>query len=87
MYYCQLNFVMFCDTSALGNLWQHLNQPNLLVCSIYQFHVYFNVQIIVYHLSIPLASDDGFGKVKNSYISSKYHSICDDYGLMLMKYG
>ena len=31
MYRCQLNFALFCATSALGISWQHLNHPNLLV--------------------------------------------------------
>ena len=31
MYRCQLNFALFCATSALGISDQHLNHPNLLV--------------------------------------------------------
>ena len=42
-YQCQLNFAMFCATSSLGISWQHLNHPNLLVGSIYRFHVHFHV--------------------------------------------
>ena len=30
MYQCQLNFALFCSTSALGISYQHLNHPNLL---------------------------------------------------------
>ena len=40
MYRCQLNFALFCDTSAFGISWQHLNHQNLLVRSVYRFHVY-----------------------------------------------
>ena len=43
MYRCQLNFVMFFVTNALGFSWQHLNRPNLLVRSAYRFQVYFHV--------------------------------------------
>ena len=39
MYQCQLNFAMFCATSALYIFWQHLNHPNLLLCAVYRFHV------------------------------------------------
>ena len=43
MYQSQLNFAMFCATSALGISWQHLNHSNLLVRAVYRFHVYFHV--------------------------------------------
>ena len=81
MYWCQLNFPMFCATSALGISWQHLNHPNLLVRSVYRFHVYFHVRLILHELSIFLPHEDGFSKVKNAYITSAYYSICDDYGV------
>ena len=78
---CQLNFALFCATSALGISWQHLNYPNLLVRSVYRFHVYFHVRLILHDLSILLPHEDGFSKVKNAYIKRAYYSICDDYGV------
>ena len=81
MYWCQLNFAMYCVTSPLGVSWQHLNHPNLLVRSVYRFHVYFHVRLILHELSIFLPHEDGFSKVKNAYITSAYYSICDDYGV------
>ena len=66
MYRCQLNFVMFCVTSARGISWQHLNHPNLFVCSVHRFHVYFHVQLILHDLGISLPHEDGFSKVKNA---------------------
>ena len=67
MYRCQLNFAMFCVTSALGISWQHLNHPNLLVHTVYRFHVYLHVQLILHELRISLPYEDGFSKVKNDY--------------------
>ena len=81
MYRCQLNFAMFCATSALGISWQHLNHPNLLVPSVYRFHVYFHVRIIMHHLDTYLPHEDGFSRVKNSYIKCAYYNICYDYGV------
>ena len=78
---CQLNFALFCATSALGISWQHLNYPNLLVRSVYRFHVYFHVRLILHDLSILLPHEDGFSKVKNAYIKRAYYSICDDYSV------
>ena len=81
MYRCQLNFALFCATSALGISWQHLNHPNLLVRSVYRFHVYFHVRLILHGLGIPLPHEDGFSKVKIAYIKSAYYSTCNDYGV------
>ena len=72
MYRCQLNFGMFCATSALSISWQHLNHPNLLVRAVYRFHVYCHVQLILHDLGISLPHEDGFSKVKNAYINSAY---------------
>ena len=68
MYRCQLNF-NFCFVL------QHLNHPNLLLRSVYRFHVYFHVQLILHDLGIPLPHEDGFSKVKNVYIKSAYYSV------------
>ena len=72
---------MFCATSALGISWQHRNHPNLLIRSVYRFHVYFHIRLILHELCISLPHEDGFSKVKNSYIQSAYYSLCDDYGI------
>ena len=83
MYRCQLNFAMFCVTSALGISWQHLDHPSLLVRSVYRFHVHFHVRLILHELGNSLQHEDGFSKVKNSHIQSAYYSLCDDYGVDL----
>ena len=72
MHWCQLDFALFCATSTLGISWQHFNHPNLLVRSVYRFHVYFHVQLILHDLRIPLPNEDGFSKVKNGYTKSAY---------------
>ena len=81
MYRCQLNFVMFCATSALGISWQHLNHPNVLVRSVYRSHVYFHVRLILHDSGISLPHEYGFSKIKNTYFESGFCSMCDDYGV------
>ena len=81
MYRFQLNFSMFCVTSALGIFWQHLNHPNLLARAVYRFHVYFQVRLILHDLGVSLPDDDGFSNVKNANIKSVYYSFFDDYGV------
>ena len=83
MYRCQLNFAIFCAKSALGIFWQHLNHPNLLVCAVYRFHVYFDVQLILHDLDISLPHGDSFSKAKNAYNKNNYYSVCDYYGINL----
>ena len=81
MYQCQLNFTMFCVTSALGISWQHLNYSNLLVCAVYRFHMYWHVRLILLELRISLPYEDGFSKVKNDYGRSADYSVCNQYGV------
>ena len=81
MYRCQLNFAMFCVTSALGISWQHLNHPNLLVRAVYRFHVYFHIRLIFHELGISLPHEDGFSKVKNDYDYRVYCIACGQYGV------
>ena len=70
-----------CATSALGISWQHCNHPNLLVHAVYRSHVYFHVRLILHAIGILLPHEDGFSKVKDTYINSAYYSICDDYSV------
>ena len=54
MYRCQLNFDMFCATSALCISWQHLDHPNILIRVVYRFYVYFHARLLLYNLDISL---------------------------------
>ena len=45
------------------------------------FKAPFHIRLILHELGISLPHEDGFSKVKNSYIQSAYYSICDDYGV------
>ena len=73
-----VKFYSVCTTSAVGISLQHLNHPNLLVCSVYRFHVYFHVRLILHNLGIPLLHEADFSKVKNAYIKSTCYSTCSD---------
>ena len=52
----------------------------MLVRAVYRFHVYFHVRFILHDLGISLPHEDGFNKVKNTYIKSAYCSITRHYG-------
>ena len=70
---------MFCVTFGIS--WQHLNHPNLLVCAVHRFHVYFHVRLTLHELRISLPHKDGISNVKNDFERSAYYGVCDQYGL------
>ena len=51
-------------TNTFGIFWQHLNHPNLLVCSVYQLHVYFHVKIMLHRFGIASLHEDGWSLIK-----------------------
>ena len=52
MYGCQLNFALYSTSSALGVSMQYLNHSNMLIRSVYRFHVYYHMRLILYKGSI-----------------------------------
>ena len=50
----QLNFVVFCASSACGVSVEHLNAKEPMIRSIYRFHVYYHIRRILKILEIPL---------------------------------
>ena len=76
---------MFCATSALGISWKHLNHTGLLLRSVYRFHVYFDLRIILHYLGISSLHEIGFSRFINSYIKIAYYNICDNYDVNVGK--
>ena len=50
----QLNFAVFCASSACGVSVEHLNTKKPMIKSMYRFHVYCHIRRIVKILEIPL---------------------------------
>ena len=80
MYRCQLNFALYCASSALGVSMQHLNHPNMLIRSIYRFHVYYHMRLILYRLKVALPREERYKKTNNPYSKEDYFQVCDEYG-------
>ena len=81
MYKCQLNFALYCASSALGVSMQHLNQPNMLIRSVYRFHVYYHMRLILYRLKVALPREEKYKKTNNLYSKEDYFQVCDEYGV------
>ena len=77
----QLNFAIFCASSACGVSVEHLNAKQPMIRSIYRFHVYYHIRRILKILEIPLPYENSFNQYNNSYNHEKFIGICSEYGV------
>ena len=77
----QLNFAVFCASSACGVSIEHLNAKEPMIRSIYRFHVYYHIRRILKILEIPLSYENSFNQYSNPYNHEKYIHICSEYGV------
>ena len=84
----QLNFVVFCASSACGVSVEHLNAKEPMIRSIYRFHVYYHIRRILKILEFPLPYENSFNQFNNPYNHEKFIRICSEYGVSndLMKW-
>ena len=77
----QLNFAVFCASSACGVSVEHLNAKEPMIRSIYRFHVYYHIRRILKILEIPLPYENSFNQYNNPYNHEKFIRICSEYGV------
>ena len=78
----QLNFVVFCASSACRVSSEHLNYAkHPMVRAVYQFHVYYHVRRILKRLQVPLLHESSFNAPDNPFTKSEFFKICEDYGV------
>ena len=78
----QLNFAVFCASSACGVSSAHLNYTkHPMIRLVYRFHVYYHVRRILKKLQMPLPHETGFNAADNPYTESEFFKICEDYGV------
>ena len=77
----QLNFAVFCASSACGVSVKHLNAKEPMIRSIYRFHVYYHTRRILKILEIPLPYENSFNQYSNPYNHEKFIGICSEYGV------
>ena len=78
----QLNFAVFCASSACGVSSAHLNYTkHPMIRSVYRFHVYYHVRWVLKRLQTPLPHKTGFNAADNPYTESEFLKICEDYGV------
>ena len=81
----QLNFAVFCASSACGVSVEHLNAKEPMIRSVYRFHVYYQIRRILNRLKIPLPYENSFKTYNNPYSHEKFIEICKEYGVSQMK--
>ena len=77
----QLNFVVFCASSACGVSVEHRNTKEPMIRSIYRFHVYYHIRRILKILEILLPYENSFNQYNNPYNHEKFIGICSEYGV------
>ena len=77
----QLNFAVFCASSACSVSVEHLNAKKPMVRSIYRFHVYYHIRRILKRIEIPLLYENSFNKYNNLYNHKIFKKICHEYGV------
>ena len=77
----QLNFAVFCASSACGVSVDHLNAKKPMIRSIYRFHVYYHTRRILKILEIPLPYENTFNLYNNPYNHEMFIKICGEYGV------
>ena len=75
----QLNFVVFCASSACGVSVEHMNAKKPMIRSVYCFHVYYHIRRI--EIEIPLPYENSFNQYNNPYNQEKFIKICGEYGV------
>ena len=80
----QLNFEVFCASSACGVSVEHLNAKEPMIRSVYRFHVYYQIRRILNRLKIPLPYENSFNKHNNLYNHEKFIKICKEYGVSVV---
>ena len=78
----QLNFAVWCASSACGVSSEHLNyKKHSMVRAVYRFHVHYHVRRILKRFQVSLPHKAGFNPADNPYTNEEFLKICEDYGV------
>ena len=78
----QLNFAVWCASSACGVSSEHLNYAkHPMVKGVYRFQVYYHMRRVLKRLQVPLPHKASFNAADNPYTKEEFFKICEDYGV------
>ena len=76
----QLNFVVWCTSSACGVSSAHLKyKAHPMIMAVYRFHMYYYVRRVLKRLQVPLPHESSLNAFDNLYTESEFLKICEDY--------
>ena len=76
----QLNFAVFCTSSACGVSSDHLNYKNhSLIRSVYRFHMYYHICRVLKRLQVVLPHEANFNPADNPYTEKEFYNLCHEY--------
>ena len=76
----QLNFAVFCASSACGVSSDHLKyKKHGLIRSVYQFHIYYHIRRILKRLQVVLPHEANFNPADNPYTEKEFYNLCHEY--------
>ena len=76
----QLNFAVFCASSAFGVSVEHMNAKKSIIRSIYRFHIYYHIRRILKILEISLPYENSFNQYNNPYNHERFIKHFGEYG-------
>ena len=76
----QLNFAVFCTSSACGVSSDHLNyNKHSLIRSVYRFHIYYHIRRVLKRLQVVLPHEANFNPSDNPYTEQEFYNLCHEY--------
>ena len=81
-YQNHLNFAIYCATTGCGVSYaDHMNHPNLLVKSVYRFHVYYQFRRVLSELQVPMPTDNNFDPFNSRVNMKAYERLCNEFDI------
>ena len=78
----QLNFAVWCASSACGVSSEHLNYAkHPMIRAVYRLHIYYHIRQVLKRLRVPLPYEASFRAADNLYMGKEFFKICEDYGV------
>ena len=81
-YQNQLNFAVWCASSGCGiSTNDHLHAKDMLLSSLFQFHIYYQTRKILEEMSCPIPGESIFKPMDNAINMLKYQKLCNEFGV------
>ena len=81
----QLNFAVWCASSACGVSSAHLNyKKHPIIRAVYRFHVYYHVRQVLKRLQTPLPHETSFNTTDNPYTESEFLKFVRIIGFLMI---